>query len=154
MIRLVRTDSSNPGFIELVKHLDAELAFLDGEEHTFYSQFNKIDKIKHVVVANLNKVPLACGAIKVFDSKSMEVKRMFVLPEFRGKGIATKVLAELESWASELGYESCLLETGKRQIEAIELYRKSDYVTISNYGQYVGIDNSLCFEKKLNDKKI
>ena len=77
---------------------------------------------------------------------------MFVLPERRGKGIAAKVLSELEIWAAELSFEKCILETGKKQPEAIQLYKKSGYVIIANYGQYDGIENSLCFEKKLNKK--
>jgi putative acetyltransferase len=74
---------------------------------------------------------------------------MFTLPEGRGKGIATKVLTELELWATELSYEKCILETGKRQSEAIELYIKNGYKLISNYGQYAEIENSICFEKEI-----
>ena len=152
MISMVRTDSENQDFVELVKYLDADLAERDGEEHSFYDQFNKIDRIKYVVVAYENKKPVGCGAIKEYSSNAMEVKRMFVLPERRGKGIAAKVLSELEIWAAELSFEKCILETGKKQPEAIQLYKKSGYVIIPNYGQYAGIENSLCFEKKLNKK--
>jgi GNAT superfamily N-acetyltransferase len=77
----------------------------------------------------------------------MEVKRMYVLPNNRGKGIATTLLWELEKWALELGYMKCVLETGKRQPEAISLYEKSGYQRIPNYGQYKGVENSICFEK-------
>src|SRR3954471_19420926 len=99
MLKLIRTDSDNSGFIELVKYLDADLAKRDGNEHSFYTQFNKIDKIKHAVVAYENDKPISCGAIKEYAPDSMEVKRMYTLPESRGKGIATKVLTELEVWA-------------------------------------------------------
>jgi len=74
---------------------------------------------------------------------------MFTLPECRGKGIATKLLNELEKWTIELGYEKCILETGKRQPEAIALYKKNGYKSIPNYGQYTGMDNSVCFEKEM-----
>ena len=74
---------------------------------------------------------------------------MYTLPESRRKGIATKILSELEKWASELSYKKCILETGKRQPEAIELYKKNGYKNISNYGQYKEIENSICFEKKI-----
>ena len=149
MIKIIRTDSANRDFIELVKFLDAYLAEKDGDEHSFYSQFNKIDKIKFAVVAYENDEPVGCGAIKEYNSNTTEIKRMYTLPERRGKGIATKILAELEIWATELGYENCILETGKRQPEAIELYKKNGYKLIPSYGQYVGIENSLCFEKKI-----
>ena len=147
MVKLTRTDSESPDFIELVKYLDADLAKRDGNEHSFYAQFNKIDKIKNAVVAYENDKPVSCGAIKEYTSGCMEVKRMYTLPEKRGKGIATQIVTELEMWARELGYEKCILETGRRQPEAIELYKKNGYRIIPNYGQYAGVENSVCFEK-------
>ena len=86
----------------------------------------------------------------------MQRQRIFVIPEFRGKGIAQKVLFELETWALESGVNRCVLETGKRQIEAILFYRKSGFRQIENYGPYRGVKNSLCFEKRLStdDKEI
>lgn len=149
MLTLTRTNSDNPDFVSLVKNLDADLAERDGIDNIFYSQFNKIDKIKHAVVAYLDGKPIGCGAMKEFTPEAMEVKRMYTAPEGRGKGIATSVLTELELWAAELSYKKCVLETGKRQPEAIELYKKNGYNSIPNYGQYVGIENSVCFEKEL-----
>lgn len=149
MNQIIRSDSDNPDFIELVKRLDADLAERDGDDHSFYAQFNKINKIKYAVVAYEDGVPLGCGAIKEYEPGAMEVKRMYVAPETRGKGIATKILIELENWASELQYVKCILETGKRQPEAIQLYRKNGYRVIPNYGQYAEVENSVCFEKEL-----
>jgi GNAT superfamily N-acetyltransferase len=149
MIKLIRTNSTNNDFIELVKLLDADLAIKDGKDHSFYAQFNKIAKIKHVVVAYENEKPIGCGAIKEYQPGSMEVKRMFTVPEKRGKGVAASILKELENWASELKYTTCVLETGKKQPEAISLYLKNGYKIIPNYGQYIGIDNSVCFNKAL-----
>src|SRR4030095_10283281 len=111
MIRIVRTDSDDGDFIKLVAELDADLAFRDGEEHSFYAQFNKIDQIKYVVVAYDDDTAIACGAIKQYAPDAVEVKRMYTLPERRGEGIATRILTALETWASELGYEKCMLET-------------------------------------------
>jgi putative acetyltransferase len=152
MIRLKRTDSDNQEFIELVKQLDADLAERDGDEHSFYNQFNKVDKIKYVVIAYENDKPISCGGLKAYSSNTLEIKRMFTIPEWRGKSIATKILADLELWAAELSFEKCVLETGKRQPEAIALYKKNGYKLIPNYGQYAEIENSLCFEKEI--KKI
>ncbi|MBK9336122.1 MAG: GNAT family N-acetyltransferase [Lewinellaceae bacterium] len=149
MTTLQRTDSDNPDFVALVKLLDLELAVRDGDEHAFYNQFNKIDAIKHVVVAFEDGKPVACGAIKAFAPNIMEIKRMYTTPEGRGKGIASRVLAELEAWAAELSCEKCVLETGIKQPEAIALYQKNAYRLIPNYGQYVGAKNSVCFEKIL-----
>ena len=150
MVKIVRTSSENKDFIDLVKLLDADLAERDGDDHAFYHQFNKIGVIKHVIVLYENQKPLGCGAIKEFDSTAMQIKRMYTSPESRGKGNATKILSELEKWTKELSYEKCVLETGKRQPEAIQLYTKSGYKMIPNYGQYKGVANSICFEKILN----
>ncbi|HZV68458.1 MAG TPA: GNAT family N-acetyltransferase [Saprospiraceae bacterium] len=149
MLHLTRTDSSNPDFIDLVKCLDADLAIRDGDEHAFYAQFNKLDKIKHVVVAYEDDIAVGCGAIKEYSPDTMEIKRMWTSPGSRGKGIGVKVIAELETWSDELSYKKCILETGKKQPEAIRLYEKTGYHLIPNYGQYAEQENSLCFEKEL-----
>jgi putative acetyltransferase len=150
VIYTLRTDSTHPEFIQLVKLLDADLALRDGADHAFYSQFNKIDTIKNAIVAFDGDRTVGCGAIKEFDSTTMEVKRMFTLADYRGRGVAQKVLMELEKWALELGYVRCVLETGKRQPEAIALYTRAGYQITENYGQYKGMDNSVCFEKLLH----
>lgn len=149
MIKVIRTNSENNDFINLVKMLDAYLKVTDGNEHEFYNQFNNIDVLKFVVVIYVNEKAVGCGAIKQFDDVTMEVKRMFVTEDERGKGIAQKVLQELEIWAKEMGYKRCVLETGKRQKEAVAFYHKSNYKVTPNYGQYVEMENSICFEKKL-----
>lgn len=149
MISLKRTDSNNEDFIGLVRNLDADLAIRDGDDHAFYNQFNSISMIKYAVVAYLDDVPIGCGAIKLFDDATMEVKRMYVTPQSRGKGVAVSVLAELELWTKELGYKRCVLETGINQPEALMLYQKNGYNRIPNYGQYAKVENSFCFEKIL-----
>lgn len=146
---LKRTDSDDPDFTALVRHLDAELAIRDGDEHAFYSQFNKLANIKNVVVAYRDSRAVGCGGIKPLEEGVMEVKRMFVFPELRGQGIASNILSELEHWAAELGAHACCLETGIRQPEAIALYQKNGYERIPNYGQYQNVENSVCFRKSL-----
>ena len=148
-IEIKRTNSENQNFIKLVKKLDAYLKITDGDEHDFYNQFNNIDVLKNVVVICIDDVAVGCGAIKPFDKNAVEVKRMFVLPKKRGEGIAQKVLQELEIWAKEMGYKKCVLETGKRQVEAVKFYQKCGYKITPNYGQYATMENSLCFEKKV-----
>lgn len=149
MIQIVRSNSDHPDFQTLVKALDIDLKIRDGDEHAFFAQYNKIDAIKYVVVAFENGLAVGCGAIKAYSDTTMEVKRMYVLPEQRGKGIASMVLQELEKWCKELNYNKCILETGKKQPEAIQLYLKNNYQTIPNFGQYAGVESSVCFEKTI-----
>ena len=153
MIFTKRTNSEDMNFQELVLELDIDLKRRDGEEHAFYAQFNKTDTIKHVIVAYENNIPVGCGAIKEYSKEAMEVKRMYVPFANRGKGIATIILKELEKWTGELNFKKCILETGKKQPEAIALYIKCGYKRIPNYGQYETADNSVCFEKKLTNSE-
>jgi GNAT superfamily N-acetyltransferase len=152
MIITRRTNSEDATFQSLVIELDAELKIRDGDEHSFYAQFNKIDKIKYVVLAYYANEPVGCGAVKEYSSDTMEVKRMFVQSHRRGKGLASIVLMELEQWSMELGYNRCILETGLKQPEAIRLYRKNNYSQIPNYGQYENAANSVCFEKYIHSE--
>jgi len=149
MLKLIRTQPDNPDFIALVKLLDADLAIRDGADHAIYAQFNTLGNIKYAVVGYENNEPAACGAIKEYDSDTMEIKRMYVKSVYRNKGIATKILVELEQWSGELSYSRCILETGKNQPEAIALYKKSGFRVITNYGQYTGVENSICFMKEI-----
>lgn len=142
-----RTTSDNPDFRSLVSELDKYLAVRNGDANDFFVQFNQVDQIKHVVLAYENEVVVGCGAMKAYSVDSMEIKRMFVPSEQRGKGIASGILKELENWAKELGYSKCILETGNDMKEAVGLYQKSNYQVIPNYGQYVNVADSVCFEK-------
>jgi len=142
------TTSDNPDFLSLVALLDADLAEKDGDDHAFYHQFNKPAGLDPVV-GYVDGKAVACGAIKGIEAGVAEIKRMFTLPEYRGKGLATQILAALEKMAREQGFMECWLETGEKQVDAIALYRKNGYVVMPNYGQYQGVDNSICFQKML-----
>lgn len=148
-ISLLKTNSENADFIALVRLLDAELAVRDGDEHAFFHQFNGIAMLQHCIVATVDGRAVGCGALKEYAPGVVEVKRMYVRDDARGRGVASHVLQALESWAQELGFEKCILETGLRQPEAIALYQKQGYQRIPNYGQYAEVLNSVCFEKLL-----
>jgi GNAT superfamily N-acetyltransferase len=149
MIDLKRTNADDEDFLALVGMLDAELRVRDGEEHDFYAQFNKPVGLSGVVVAYLENLPVGCGAFKKYSDETAEIKRMFVNPDARGNRIGGSILSELESWAVELNFAECILETGYNQPEAIALYKRSGYEVIPNYGQYAGVENSVCMKRTL-----
>jgi len=149
MITFKRTPPVNEDFKKLVSLLDEDLSIRDGDEHSFYDQFNKIENIRHAIVCYVDDRPIGCGAFKEFEPKKAEIKRMFVMPGYRGMGIGLLILKELESWASEVNFVECILETGKKQPEAIRLYQKAGYTIIKNYGQYENIENSVCMAKNI-----
>lgn len=148
-MEIVRTDSSNKDFQQLVVFLDAGLKIIDGDEAPFFAQYNKIDSIKNVVVAYKDGIAVSCGAFKEYGPKVAEIKRMFTREENRGQGLAAAVLGELENWAAESGFGKAILETGNKMTAAIRLYEKSGYGRTPNYGQYIGVESSVCMEKDL-----
>lgn len=148
-MRIVRTDSANSDFQSLVGLLDAGLKIIDGDDAPFFAQYNKIDQIRHVVVAYDGEKAVGCGAFKRYEPGVTEIKRMFVLEAERGKGVAAEILAELEKWAVEEGFATAILETGHKMTAAIRLYEKSGYERMPAYGQYIGVDSSVCMKKDL-----
>lgn len=149
MIIIQKTTPQHLDFKRLINALDADLSIRDGDEKDFHAQYNKTDKIEHAIVVFENEIAVGCGAIRHFDESTIEIKRMYVSPESRGKGIATQVLLTLEDWARTLGYTHAVLETGINYPEAIALYIKNGYERIPNYGQYENVISSRCFKKSL-----
>lgn len=142
-----RTTSDDDDFGKLVAPLNTYLAILDGEDHAFYAQFNKSNLLKNALVCYDDAIPVGIGAYKEFEPNIAEIKRMYTLPEYRGKGVAKAILNQLELWAKEEGYSVAILETGHLQKDAIGLYQKLGYDVIENFGQYAGVENSVCMKK-------
>lgn len=148
-ITLKRTNNNNPDFLSLIKLLDADLALRDGDLSPIYFKYNQLQHLDTVVLAYIGNAPVGCGCFKAVDDTSVEIKRMFVKPGERGKGIATIILKELETWAAELGFVNAVLETGKKNPEAVAMYKKQGYTIINNYGPYINMPTSICFSKSL-----
>jgi GNAT superfamily N-acetyltransferase len=148
-IILHRTTSEHPDFRKLINALDEDLYQRNGEAQLQYRQYNQVDHINHVVVVYFEDQPVGCGCFKWYDDQTVEMKRMFVLPEMRGKQLAARLLQELEGWAVEEGFSKAVLETGHRQVEAVRLYTVAGYTLTENYGQYIGMEESICYRKDL-----
>ena len=148
-LKMRRTSSEDRDFQELVRLLDKDLLDRYGALQNFYSRFNSIKDLPTVVMAYYKGQPVGCGCFKQFDEGSVEIKRMYVSPVQRGKGIGATILAELEKWAAELKVGTIVLETGNNQPEAVHLYGKMGYAVIPNYGQYSGMETSICMKKEL-----
>lgn len=149
IIDLKRTDSENEDFLKLVIELEKHLTDADEEAHSECKQYNKLETIKYVIVAYINGKAIGCGAIREYDTDLVEIKRMFVSINARGQSVGSKILAELEVWAKDLGFKNTILETGEMLPEAIRLYKRNNYIQIPSYGQYQGMEKSICFTKKL-----
>ncbi|WP_019587412.1 GNAT family N-acetyltransferase [Deinococcus apachensis] len=92
---------------------------------------------------------LACGALKRIEPDTAEVKRMYTIPEARGRGLGRQILNGLIERGQFMGFRRLVLETGDLQAEAVHLYESAGFRRIPNYGYYVGIENSLCYELPL-----
>jgi GNAT superfamily N-acetyltransferase len=149
MLRVVRTTSDDPGFRSLVGELDAELRRRNGDVQAQYAPHNVIETLPTVVVVRDGERPVGCGCFKPFSREAVELKRMFVIPDARGRGIAGQVLDALERWAYELGFQTMVLETGTKNIEAIALYQRRGYAPIDRFGPYVDMPDSVCLSRSL-----
>ena len=104
------------------------------------------------LVAAVDGLAVGCGAVQPAGPGLGlgEVKRMYVLPAHRGRGIARSLLTALEGLAGDLGYDTLRLTTGVRQPEAIALYESSGYVRTEPYGKYVNEPLTRCYAKALS----
>jgi GNAT superfamily N-acetyltransferase len=142
-------DPQGPDAVVLIAHLDEDLNRRYGELQRQYAAANALPDHTTLLAAYVDGKPVACGALRRMDAAAAEVKRMWVEPEYRRRGIARRLLAELEERARQAGYAVTRLETGVRQHEAIPLYASTGYRRIDNYGTYVNNPESVCFEKAL-----
>jgi putative acetyltransferase len=149
MLQLIRTNSENIDFKDLVTWLDKDLWERYGQAQGNYQQYNVIENNNTVLVAYFDGKPAGCGAFKRFNDSHAELKRLYVKPEFRGQGIGRTILHELENWAREYRYTVAILETGNKQSEANDLYKSTNYKIIENFGPYRGLSMSICFGKDL-----
>lgn len=149
MLTLKRTNSDDNHFQTLIIDLDKDLWLRYPDVQEDYEVLDKVKGIATVVVAYEDNTPVGCACFRSFDNHTIEIKRMFVYAASRGKGIAYKILQELETWAKELGFSRAVLETGIRQPEAIALYQKSGFSFMEKYPPYQDMENSVCMQKPL-----
>lgn len=145
-------DATHPDAQELIRQLSKELGTIYG--HDGAGAFTPADVAvprAAFIVAYIGEQPVACGAIRPFsdDPTTVEVKRMFVIPEARGKGLSRLILQKLESLAASFEYSMIKLETGIHQHAAIALYQNAGYERIPCYGKYVTDPDSLCYGKRI-----
>jgi GNAT superfamily N-acetyltransferase len=144
-----RTTANDAHFQFLVKNLDHELWNELKEDQATYDQYNVVVDIPTAVVAYSNEEPVACGCFKQFNEETVEIKRMFVQKNHRGKGLSKQILFELEQWAKEKNYRFSVLETSIHFTTARKLYTGNGYEITPNYGQYAGLPESVCMRKRL-----
>ncbi|AEW86854.1 N-acetyltransferase [Flavobacterium columnare] len=146
-MRLLRSNSDHPDFKYLTKLFDEYLVDIDGEQKDFFTHFNN-KYLENVLIVYEDDQVVGCGGYKEHTPNTVEIKRMFVHPEHRKKGIANLILNTIEDWAKQKGYQNFILETSPKLTNAISLYEKKGYKLIPNYDQYIGVENSICMKKE------
>ncbi len=149
MIHLKRTSNKDKDFKNLIVELDNDLQGRYSNITYQFNAFTDVSQINTVVVAYIQDIAVGCGCFKELDENTVEIKRMFVNPYFRGFGVASSIIEELLVWAKQLYYNTAVLETGKRQPESIKLYSKHGFAITENFGPYVGMEESVCMQKPL-----
>ncbi len=149
MVNLKRTTTNDKNFQDLVKELNNDLRARYNNMGYKYDADIVVDNLKTAVLGLINDDSVGCGCFKEIDTDTVEIKRMFVNPYFRGLGVSSSILDELIEWARELNYKTVLLETGKRQDESINLYSKHGFFIVNNFGPYIGSEESVCMQKAL-----
>ena len=140
---------------QLIAALNAELEHRYPEEGANFFRLDAdevADGRGAFLVAYLGETPIGCGAVRRIEPRVAEIKRMYVAPTARGRGVGRQMLLELETIARQLGAERIVLETGPRQPEAIALYRRAGFVEIALFGDYLDSPHpelSVCMEKNI-----
>lgn len=137
---------------ELDKFLNGAIGGEDRREK--YKKFNCLDTMDYVVAAYDNEIPVGCAALRKFSDDTVEVKRVFVREEYRGRNIGGKILDNLIIYSKGLGYGYMILETGDFLKASVRLYSRYGFEKIPNYGAYVGMPESLCMGRSLKDDDI
>lgn len=152
-IRYEEVDCSCQDFICLSNQLDHYLnQAIGGEEkREKYKGFNRLETMDYVLIAYMEHIPVGCAALRRFSENEIEVKRVFVLKDYRNYGIATNLMRQLADYAVEKGYDKMILETGEFLEASVRLYTDFGFYKISNYGVYAGMKESLCMELNLKE---
>lgn len=152
MIDIRREDLTSATAQALIAELNVELRSRYPEDGVSYFRLDP-DEVRPgrgaFLVAYIDNAPVGCGAVRSIEEGAAEIKRMYVAPGFRQRGVARRVLEALEQEARNLGVTRLLLETGSRQPEAIALYEKAGYVVRGPFGEYDASPLNVFFEKHL-----
>ena len=148
-----RTDGTNHDFIENCRMLDMDLDRRVGSviQRKKYEKYNQLGGIKEAIVVYDGQKPIGGGAIRKYSNEEMELKRIFVHPEYQQQGIGTALVGALIEWAKELGFQRMILETAALLKESCTLYEKMGFKKIPNYGAYINMPESLCMAKEIGE---
>lgn len=142
-------DPQSQDYRMLAKKLDDYYFELVGDVHLRYAEANRPENMACLVVAYAGEYPVGCGCWKRVDEVTAEVKRIYVLPEYRRRGVASRIIRLLEKDIVQAGYRHIVLETARTTGDSKALYLAVGYHEIDYYGSPAGAENCRCFEKRI-----
>jgi len=152
-VTITRAELTADASRALITALNAELGAMysePGANHFGLDPAEVSGKRGAFLIVSLEGAPVGCGAVRLIDAETGELKRMYMAPSARGKGLAKQLVASLEAEARTLGAKRLVLETGTRQHAALALYRRMGFQPIPLYGEYrLSPDTSVCLGKDL-----
>ena len=153
-IRVVHTELTDDVSQALIEALNAELSAMYPEPGANHFTLDPEETARGrgaFLVVYRGDVPVGCGAVRLLDAETGELKRMYVSPAERGRGLGRLLVVELEAEARALGARRLVLETGTRQQAALALYHAAGFRRIPLYGEYLlSPDTSVCLGKELS----
>lgn len=138
----------------LIHCLDTYYADRWGEIARQYRHCHDLRSVSAAVVAYAGSEPVGCGCIRLLDAQTAEIKRLYVQPAFRRRGIAEQIISSLQGAAADHGCRCTVLETGAAMQDAIAFYRRQGYRVIPNFGDFAGDKLSVCMKKELKQEKM
>lgn len=143
-------------FICLCDELDSFLnCAIGGEDkREKYKKFNHLDTMDHVIVAYDDEAPVGCAALRKYSDENIEVKRVFVREDYRGKNIAGMLIENLIAYSKNMGYTRMILETGEFLKASVRLYLRYGFEKIPNYGEYADMSESFCMARSIKEDDI
>ena len=149
-VRIANVDPESVAALSLLRHAAIEVrALYDEIPGPPWPTNSALGPRDIYVLAYEGEDPIACGAFRELDARTCEVHRVFVLREYRRRGVASEILSYLQEEARRMGYELMRLETGKRQLAAMEFYARFGFSKIEPFGVHVGDPTSVCYELRI-----
>ena len=147
----VWTDGNNEDFQKFYLKTEEFYSSIVGgrKNREAFIPYNISESISHVLIASVSGVAVGCAGLKVYSDFDVEIKRVWVDPEYRGNHISTAMMDSLEEKAVELGFKRAILQTRPQMEEAVHLYTKRGYVLTDNYPPYDKLEGAICFAKEL-----
>ena len=145
-VEFIWTDGNNEAFHGFYLKTEEYYSRIVGSEKNRkgFIPYNISESITDVLIAYCDSIPVGCAGLKKYSDTDVEIKRVWVEPGWRGKGIASQMMDRIEEKGRQLGFKRAVLQTRPIMPDAVGLYEKRGYQLIGNYPPYDKLDGAIC----------